>query len=144
MRMIAGPFLPAASRDALAAAAATVPGATLVRSVPALGVELERAAASVSQCGYNTALELIQARTPALVVPYATATEDEQRRRAHRLAELGVLRLLAPEQLAPETLAREILALDNFELTPAALDVDGARATTELLWARCRQEARVA
>ena len=131
------PLPPRAARDALAAAAAAVPGATLVPSVPALGAELERAVASVSQCGYNTALELIQARTPALVVPYATAEEDEQRRRASRLAALGVLRVLAPEQLAPETLAREILALDDFVLAPAALDVDGARATTELLWARC-------
>jgi predicted glycosyltransferase len=144
MRLIAGPFLPDADREELAAAAATVPGATLVPSVPALGPELDGAAASVSQCGYNTALELIQARIPALVVPYATAQEDEQRRRARRLARLGALRVLEPEALGPEPLARAILALDGFAPAPATLDVDGARTTTELLWALRRTEARVA
>lgn len=144
MRLIAGPFLPAPDRDALAAAAATVPGATLVPSVPTLGVELDHAAASASQCGYNTALELIQSRVPALVVPYATPSEDEQRRRARRLARLGALRVLDPVQLTPETLARAIVALDGFVPALAGLDVEGARTTTELLWAQRRTEARVA
>ena len=67
--------------------------------------------ASVSQCGYNTALEVVRAGVPALVVPYATPEEDEQRRRARRLARLGAVRMLDPERLDPATLAREIEGL---------------------------------
>jgi predicted glycosyltransferase len=144
MRLIAGPLMPPADRDSLARAAATVPGATLFGSVTGLGSELDRAAASLSQCGYNTALELLQARVPALVVPYATPEEDEQLRRARRLARLGAVRMLEPERLAPQALARAILALDGFVPVPPALDVDGARTTTRLLWSRRRAEARVA
>ena len=144
MRLIAGPFLPPAEGAALAAAAADVPGATVVPAVAALGPELDRAAASVSQCGYNTALELVRARVPALVVPYATPEEDEQRRRAARLARLGAVRVLAPERLAPAPLAAAIAALDGFAPAPAALDLDGAEATAALLWARHGAEARVA
>ena len=144
MRLIAGPFLPPAEHDALAATAAAVPGATLVRSVAALGPELAGAELSVSQCGYNTALEIVRSRVPALVVPYATPEEDEQRRRARRLERLGALRVLDPARLAPQPLARAILALEGFAPAPAALDLDGARATTELLWERHRAEARVA
>jgi predicted glycosyltransferase len=141
MRLICGPFLPAADRRALADAAATAPGATLVPTVAELRPELDRAAASVSQCGYNTALELLQARVPALVVPYATPEEDEQRRRARRLARLGAVRVLDPERLTPEALAHAILALEGFAPARPALDLDGARRTTELL---SRTEARVA
>ena len=144
MRLIAGPFLPAAERDGLAAAARDVPGATVVPSVPDLGAELDRAAASVSQCGYNTALELIRARVPALVVPYATPEEDEQRRRARRLARLGALRVLAPERLGPDALAAAIRSLAGFTPAPAALDLGGARATAELLWSQRRIAERVA
>ena len=144
MRVIAGPFLPPADRAALSRAAAPVPGVSLIDSVPDLGGELLGVAASLSQCGYNTALELLQARVPALVVPYATPEEDEQRRRARLLTRLGAVRTLAPERLAPGPLARAIEALDGFEPAAPALDVDGARATTELLWVRRRAEARVA
>ena len=84
--------------------AARPPGLELVRTVPDLGAELRAAAASVSQCGYNTALELLRSRVPALVVPYATPEEDEQRRRARRLARLGACGS-RPGLLDPRTLA---------------------------------------
>jgi predicted glycosyltransferase len=133
MRVIAGPFLPAAERAALAAGA---PGATVLPSVASLGPELARAELSVSQCGYNTALELLQAGLPALVVPYATPEEDEQRRRARRLARLGALQVLEPDALGPAALARAIEALAGFVPAQPPLDLDGARRTTELLWHR--------
>jgi predicted glycosyltransferase len=134
MRLIAGPFCPDADRRALAGAAQ--PGLEVVRTVPDLGAELREAAASVSQCGYNTALELVRSGVPALVVPYATPEEDEQRRRARRLARLGAVRVLDPAGVEPETLAREIEGLVEFEPARPRLDLDGARTTTELLWRR--------
>jgi predicted glycosyltransferase len=131
MRLIAGPFCPAAERRALEAAATD--RLELVPTVPALADELRHAAASVSQCGYNTALEVVRAGVPALVVPYATPEEDEQRRRARRLARLGAVRMLDPQRLHPTTLAREIEGLLSFEPTAPALDLDGADRTRDLL-----------
>ena len=55
----------------------------------------------MSQCGYNTALDLLRARVPALVVPFAEGREDEQTRRAARLERCGALRVLPPERLEP-------------------------------------------
>ena len=70
MRAIAGPLMPQEDFDALKR---RVPGnVELIRSVPDLSQELRHAAASISQCGYNTALDLVRTRVPALVVPYAT------------------------------------------------------------------------
>jgi predicted glycosyltransferase len=132
MRLIAGPFAPAGDWRALTRDAHD--GVELVRTVPDLGAELREAAASVSQCGYNTALELVRAGVPALVVPYATAEEDEQQRRARRLARMGAVRVLDPERLHARTLAGELERLLEFEPTRPRLDLDGARRTTDLLW----------
>jgi predicted glycosyltransferase len=132
MCAIAGPFLPEPTWQALRAAAGWRPKLELLRSVPDLSAELRTAAASVSQCGYNTALELVRARVPALVVPYATAEEDEQTRRARRLAQLGAVRVLDAAHL--DRLREEIIALAEFRPAVAALDLGGARATTDLLW----------
>jgi predicted glycosyltransferase len=70
---------------------------------------------------------------PALVVPYAEPGEDEQRRRAQRLADLGALRVFAPERLDPAALSAEIGRTLRFRPRPAALRLDGARETADML-----------
>jgi predicted glycosyltransferase len=134
MRLIGGPFCPDETVQELEAAAASGDGLEFVRTVPTLAGELRRAAASVSQCGYNTALEVVRAGLPALVVPYATPEEDEQLRRARRLERLGALRVLDPERLDAVTLAAAVESLLSFDPLPPAIDLDGARRTADLLW----------
>jgi predicted glycosyltransferase len=133
MKLIAGPFLPDAAWDALARRAAHRDGIALVRSVPDLRAVLSRARASVSQCGYNTALDLITARVPALVVPFSEPNQDEQSNRARRLEQLGLVRAFAPERLAPVALAEAIAELLAFRPRPAGLALDGTRQTARLL-----------
>jgi predicted glycosyltransferase len=69
----------------------------------------------VSQCGYNTALDLMQARIPALVVPFAENGEDEQTKRARLLEGFNAVRVLDPARLNAEGLAVEIRSLLRFE-----------------------------
>ena len=93
--IVTGPFLPAealAELDGRRRAHARVHRA----SDPCrdLGAEMAASAVSVSQCGYNTAMDVLAARTPAVVVPYAAGREDEQLRRARRLEALGAVTLL--------------------------------------------------
>ena len=99
MRVIGGPFIPEQSWQALEEIAREKQGVSLIRSVPDLGVELRRAAASISQCGYNTAMDILRSRVPALVVPFSGEKQDEQMNRARRLERLGALRVLEPERL---------------------------------------------
>jgi predicted glycosyltransferase len=134
MRLIAGPFCPPDDWHALQRAAHH--GLEVVRTVGDLAAELRRAAASLSQCGYNTALEVIRSGVPALVVPYATPEEDEQQQRAKRLARLGAVRVLDPARLEPAALARELQRLRAFEPVRPRLDLDGGHRTSELLWER--------
>jgi predicted glycosyltransferase len=131
--IVTGPFLPESTWQSLRAAAAQRPGLRVHRFVPDLRAQIRASVASVSQCGYNTALDLLWAGVPSLVVPYAEGTEDEQTRRARRLEALGALRVLPADRLNGPTLAREVRALLEFQPAPFAIDLDGARNTTRLL-----------
>jgi predicted glycosyltransferase len=133
LEIVAGPLLPEDRWNELREAARRVPGVELHRFLPDLGARLRSASASVSQCGYNTVLEVLRARVPALVVPFAAGREDEQTRRATRLERLGAVRMLHPERLEPATLADEIGTLLRFRPRALDLDFDGARASATML-----------
>jgi predicted glycosyltransferase len=133
VRLVAGPFLPEAEWRALREAASGRRGLDVRRSVPDLHAELLAAAGSVSQCGYNTALDVLGARVPALVVPFADGREDEQTRRARRLQDLGAVRVLDADRADGATLAAAIRDLLGFRPAPLDLELDGARTTTLIL-----------
>ena len=124
MRAIAGPLMPQADYEELQRSAPA--NVELLRSVPDLAAELSRAKASISQCGYNTALDLLRSRVPALVVPYATEEEDEQTRRARRLEQLGAL------QVATH-INGDLPRLLEFTPSLTGLDLNGAANTRDLL-----------
>jgi predicted glycosyltransferase len=129
VRIVAGPFLAEDEWLALRAAACGRRGLDVRRSVPDFTAQLSAAAGSVSQCGYNTTLDLLRTRVPALVVPFAECGEDEQTRRAERLERLGAVRVLEAARADGATLAAEIKALLGFRPAPVELDLDGARKT---------------
>jgi predicted glycosyltransferase len=133
MKVVAGPFLPEAQWKDLCVAVDGRRGVTLVRSVPDLYSELCQARASVSQCGYNTAMEIIQARIPALVVPFADGGEDEQLKRAKRLEALGSMRVLQQKDMTPKRMAEEVRNIIHFQPRTTHLNFDGARRSIEIL-----------
>ena len=134
LRIVAGPFLPQDQWHGLQQLTCGMAGVELVRHVPDMVAEMRRARVSLSQCGYNTALDLVVAGVPALVVPYETVTENEQSQRAQRLARLGVLRHMSTEQArSPRALAHALAELLSFKPQPAALGLDGALRSTQIL-----------
>jgi predicted glycosyltransferase len=137
MTVIAGPFLPEADWDALRVEADHRQGLTLLRSVPDLVTELRGATASVSQCGYNTTMDILCSGVAALVVPFATPSENEQAVRARALERLGLVRVLDPARLDGPTLAAEILRLLEFQPEVCGLNLAGAEHSARLVkeWA---------
>ena len=65
---------------------------------------LRHAAASVSMCGYNTALDLMQAGTPAVLVPFDDGAEVEQTLRAESLAQMPGIEVLRSGEMTPRAL----------------------------------------
>lgn len=102
---------------------------------------LYHAAASVSMCGYNTALDLLQAGTKSLFIPFDEGGEVEQTLRAQSLSHMQGMRMCAATDLTPEQLLREVLVLVNApQKPPAKIHFDGAaeavRIATQLAEAR--------
>jgi predicted glycosyltransferase len=94
---------------------------------------LRHAACSVSMCGYNTALDILQAGTPALFVPFDDGSEIEQTLRAHSLRSLPGIDMMAEADLSPDILVRK---LHHLIATPrrdtVALSFDGAEETVRI------------
>jgi predicted glycosyltransferase len=94
---------------------------------------LRRCRVSVSQGGYNTMLDILAARSPAVVVPFAAERETEQSLRAERLAARGVIELVHERELSPRRLAE---AIDRaIARGPAAImiDLEGARRSAAII-----------
>jgi predicted glycosyltransferase len=138
-RVITGANLPAAQRLALDKLAAGDAEITIESFRPDFAGLLAGCQLSISQAGYNTVMELVALKCPAVVVPFAEGGESEQTLRARMLVERKVLGMVDPEFLTPGTLAAAIDAAQP----PAVLDLhlDGATRSASALiaaWARSR------
>jgi predicted glycosyltransferase len=96
---------------------------------------LQSCSLSISQAGYNTVVDVLQAGCRGLLVPYAQGGEMEQPLRAQRLQELGLMGSYASHPLSAAQLAARI---DELIVQPPArvdppLDLHGARNTAALL-----------
>lgn len=72
---------------------------------------LPLAAASVSMCGYNTALDLLQAGTPGVFVPFDAGKEVEQGLRANSLKSLAGFDVVPTAELSPQRLCSALSAV---------------------------------
>lgn len=110
------------------------PGVTVERARPDFPALLTRARLSISQAGYNTIMEVLDAGCRAVVVPYAGGLETEQTLRSARLAERGALQVVAEADLTPAGIAAAVArALDGPPAGHAGLDVGGAATTVRIL-----------
>lgn len=110
-----------------------VPGATVARSLPDFRARLASAAVSISQAGYNTMAETVQAGTPAVVVPFETDREQEQVTRARAFAARGLVRMLRASELDAAALARAVDATVGSTTPPSGIDFGGQEGTVRAL-----------
>jgi predicted glycosyltransferase len=108
------------------------PAVRLDRFTPRFPAYLAAADLSLSMGGYNTTMNLLAARTPALVLPFAQ--NQEQLLRARTLEEAGALRRLRMEDLEVGRLA-EIMQATLHRKADAlvACDLNGAAFTARWL-----------
>ncbi len=135
-RLLAAASLPNDSFDALLAAAPD--GLIVERTRPDFADLLRNCAVSVSQGGYNTMVDILQAGTRAIIVPFSRGGQTEQSQRAARLEALGLVSRIEESELTPERLVAAIdAAVDAPRPDPANIDVDGARCSAALIggWA---------
>ncbi len=105
------------------------PGNLVVeRARPDFRSLLARAALSVSQAGYNTAVDLLRTGAPAVLVPFEAGGETEQRLRAERFDARGWAELLPEAVLTPESLAAAVdrAPAAHHPRAPRPVRLDGA------------------
>jgi predicted glycosyltransferase len=95
---------------------------------------LGRCRLSVSQAGYNTVMETLQAGARAVMVPFAGGAETEQGLRAQVLAEQQWIDIVEETALTPQTLAQAInRAASRPPLRAGAIRLDGADTSARLV-----------
>jgi len=79
----------------------------------------------IGRAGASTVAELSTAGRPAILIPFAAATDDHQTANARELVKAGGARAIAQATFTPDVLARQIEAL---AMDPVALNNAAARA----------------
>ena len=79
----------------------------------------------IGRAGASTIAELTAAGRPAILVPFAAATDDHQTANAREMVKAGGARAIRQEDFTPEVLARQIEAL---AMDPVALNNAAGRA----------------
>ncbi|WP_298860795.1 glycosyltransferase [uncultured Sulfitobacter sp.] len=102
---------------------------------------LHHAAASVSLCGYNTALDILQAGTPAVFIPFDEGGEVEQGLRASALSAQDGIRMLLRADLTAQNLCTAIDAvIAEPRRNRSLVRFDGAARTVAVTHAQRRQQ----
>jgi predicted glycosyltransferase len=126
LQIFSGPFLPAEDFERLRSAAGEE--GCVARFTADFPSFLAAADLSISMGGYNTTMNLLAARTPALVWPFGQ--NREQGLRAQRLQALGALRLLDDSELEPSRLAALMKQkLTRRERPDSGVNLTGAQTT---------------
>ncbi|MBX2885879.1 MAG: hypothetical protein KTR32_38335 [Granulosicoccus sp.] len=105
---------------------------------------LLNAECSVSMCGYNTAVDLLQTGTPGVLVPFDAGGETEQRLRADSLSERMAYKTILSHELTPEILIQsieDVRRVGRFQSSQVKFDgaAESVRIAEELVRARERR-----
>jgi len=132
-RLLIGGNLSDAEQSALRSQAGA--GVTIEPARTDFPALLARSALSISQAGYNTVVETLIHGDRAVLVPFATARETEQTRRAQLLAERGLVQMVPAETLDGRALADaadRAMAAPSIRSFPRC-NANGGPATARLL-----------
>ncbi|MDH3690363.1 MAG: glycosyl transferase [Gammaproteobacteria bacterium] len=112
---------------------------TVEHSRPDFRCLLSNCKLSVSQGGYNTVVELLQAQSRAVIVPFVGNGETEQSQRAAALAKRGLVQVVREQELTPERLAKAMeCAMESPTAPTSGFSFDGARSSALFIAERIR------
>jgi predicted glycosyltransferase len=140
LKVFTGPFLPEAKFNRLNKLAGD--NVTVAKFTVDLLSHLAAADLSVSMGGYNTTMNILAAKVPALVWPFPQ--NREQRLRAERLAGMGILRVIGDDDLHPDRLAAMMdQMVSSASRASIPIDLDGAANTAGWIGNRFRLQRNI-
>ena len=131
LEVFCGPFMDQKEYERLCARSA--PGRRIRRYTKRFLDYLSAADLSVSLAGYNTCMNLLVTKVPALVVPYAR--QQEQPMRADKISRYLPMRVLTEADLQPARLCRHMIQMlqQNRTVDLVPIDLDGAANAARFL-----------
>ncbi|MBW2341505.1 MAG: glycosyl transferase [Deltaproteobacteria bacterium] len=136
LEVFSGPFMDNNAFTQIAAKSG--PGINVTRFTKHFLDYLQTADLSVSMAGYNTCMNILTTRVPALVWPFSG--DQEQGLRAERLSHLGAMTVLNDGDLRPERFAAMIRqGLTGKPQPSVSIDLNGAVNTANWLESLIKQ-----
>lgn len=133
LRIVTGPIYPIDAYKILEKSIESDPNIILIRSVESLTKLWEQARLSISQGGYNTLMELICSRIPALILPHSNENNSEQEFRATRLQQEKLVKKLAYANTSEEEIALAVKNALNFTPANKEINLNGADNSRTIL-----------
>ncbi len=133
MRILMGPYILDETREAVHRLTDGVSSVSVEGFSEDFRADLAGAQLSISLAGYNTLMDILMTRTPALVYPYLANIEQNMRARA--LEKRGLLEVLERETLEPDRLTEVIKARLAAPAAERGADIDmtGAETTARII-----------
>ncbi len=94
---------------------------------------LKTADLSISMGGYNTTMNILTTDVRSMILPFTGNGDREQTIRAEKLEQLGVVRVIHPEDLQPDLFAEQIINYLQEIPTSVYIDLQGVEKTKAFL-----------
>jgi predicted glycosyltransferase len=94
---------------------------------------MQKADLSISMSGYNTTLNVMTTGVRAMILPFKGNDDQEQRIRASKLDQLGVVKMLDDSDLQPEIFSTKVIDYLATEPKKIKFDANGVENTAALV-----------
>lgn len=134
IQIFTGPFMPEEKFSQLQTLAEDLTNITIRRYTSNLLSYMKKASLSISLGGYNTTMNVLRTEVNAMIYP--SNKDSEQIIRAEKLENLGIVKVIRPEDLQSDRLAQKIITClkqDSLIHTRELLQLEGAQKTAQLL-----------
>jgi predicted glycosyltransferase len=133
IQMFTGPFFPDQRFAELTARADQCSNLRVDRFTPNLLTYMGKAELSISMSGYNTTMNILTTGVRALLLAFTGNDDQEQLLRSQKLADMGIVDVLQPEELVGDRFAEKVIACLQKRPNRIQFDFSGVEKTASLL-----------
>jgi predicted glycosyltransferase len=133
IQIFTGPFMPESKLHELQIMAGDSKNIRIRRYTPYLLTYMQKADLSINMSGYNTTMNVLTTGVRAMILPFTGNQDREQTIRAEKLSDLGIIKLINPNDLQSDYFAEQIINYLKEQPNKISFDFAGVEKTTTLL-----------
>ncbi len=133
LQIFTGPFSPDSVFRRLQDCASQQENIRLERYTPNFLSYMQKADLSIGMSGYNTTINILSTGVKAMMMPFQGNGDLEQLTRLQKMAEIGRVKMIQPQDLDPQIIANQIIHYLQEETNSLSLNLDGVKNTADCL-----------